>query len=245
MRGTRCQQERSARSTTPYNPPVLARAQLHQLVPHRAASRIIAAGICALGVGALSLFLHAGMPVAVLTGWNAGAVCLLALAWLSIASCNQAQTHHRAAADDPGRTLVYVIITLTSVASLFAATVLARRAEQIAPDRHGQVIALCLLAVILSWTLTHTSFTLRYAHLYYREDDEGVGGIDFPGDDGPPTFFDFAYFAFTLGMCFQVSDCSVTAPRVRRAVLVHAVLSFAYNTLILAFTLNLVFGAAA
>src|SRR5205085_264873 len=100
----------------------------------------------------------------------------------------------------------------------------------------------CLLTVALSWAITHTSYTLRYAHLYYREDTEGVGGVELPGG-GQPSYFDFAYFAFTVGMCFQVSDVVVTSAQIRRAVLGHAVLSFAYNTVILAFTLNLVFGA--
>ena len=104
-------------------------------------------------------------------------------------------------------------------------------------------MALCLLAVTIAWLLTHTSFTFRYAHLYYRADDEGIGGIQFAGDE-PPSYFDFAYFAFTIGMCFQVSDVCVSSPQIRRLVLLHAVISFAYNSIILAFVLNLVFGLA-
>jgi uncharacterized membrane protein len=53
----------------------------------------------------------------------------------------------------------------------------------------------------------------------------------------------FAYFAFTIGMCFQVSDMCVTSPQIRRLVLMHAVISFTYNSIVLAFVLNLVFGA--
>ncbi len=66
--------------------------------------------------------------------------------------------------------------------------------------------------------------------------------MELPGG-ASPTYFDFAYFAFTVGMCFQVSDVTVTSAQIRRAVLVQAMLSFAYNTVILAFTLNLVFSA--
>jgi uncharacterized membrane protein len=69
-----------------------------------------------------------------------------------------------------------------------------------------------------------------------------VGGITFGGDEAP-SYFDFAYFAFTVGMCFQVSDVTVTSCQIRRTVLAHALLAFAYNTVILAFVLNLVFGA--
>ncbi len=97
--------------------------------------------------------------------------------------------------------------------------------------------------MILSWALTHTAFTLRYAHLSPREDAEGVGGIEFPGG-GRPCYLDFAYLAFTIGMCFQVSDTTVCSRQIRSTVLLHAALSFFYNTAILAFVLNLVFGRA-
>src|SRR5437016_2847003 len=71
----------------------------------------------------------------------------------------------------------------------------------------------------------------------------GVGGVNFPGRSAPG-YLDFAYLAFTVGMCFQVSDVTVSSPQIRHAVLLHAVLSFVYNTAILAFVLNLVFGFA-
>ncbi len=101
--------------------------------------------------------------------------------------------------------------------------------------------ALCLLAVVFAWLLTHTACTLRYAHLYYRDDREGVGGLTFPGER-PPDYLDFAYFAFTVGMCFQVSDVTITSRLIRRAVTGHALLSFAYNTAVLALALNLLTG---
>ena len=91
--------------------------------------------------------------------------------------------------------------------------------------------------------MTHTAFTMRYARLYYREDAEGIGGVELPAKQAP-AYFDFAYIAFTIGMCFQVSDICVTSHQIRRTVLLHAVISFAYNTVILAFVLNLVFAAA-
>jgi uncharacterized membrane protein len=102
-------------------------------------------------------------------------------------------------------------------------------------------VVLCLVAVASAWALTHTAYTLRYAHLYYRDDRDGVGGLSFP-DDAPPTYLDFAYFAFTIGMCFQTSDVTVTSRQIRRAVMAHAMLSFAYNTTILATAVSLVVG---
>ena len=190
----------------------------------------------------VAVMLHAwfSWTIAVLGGWNAAAVTVAVIAWRSITACDALATARRAAAEDPGRTSVYVLVVLTSAASLMAATVLVSRAR----DAHAHVpllLALCLATVMVSWTLTHTAFTLRYAHLFYREDDEGVGGIGFPGD-GNPCYSDFAYLAFTIGMCFQVSDMTLSSRQIRKVVLLHAALSFFYNTAILAFVLNLVFG---
>jgi uncharacterized membrane protein len=77
--------------------------------------------------------------------------------------------------------------------------------------------------------------------LYFRDDGSGEGGLQFPGDETPDAL-DFAYFAFTVGMCFQVSDVVITSKKIRRAVLMHSILSFAYNTVILGMALNLFFG---
>jgi uncharacterized membrane protein len=139
---------------------------------------------------------------------------------------------------------VSLFALLASAVSLFAATVLSRQAHAIAPVESRELVALCLGAVVFSWILTHTLLTLRYAHLYYREDGEGIGGVTFAGD-ASPTYLEFAYLAFTIGMCFQVSDMGVTSRTMRITVLAHAALSFAYNTVVLAFTLNLLFALMA
>jgi uncharacterized membrane protein len=209
-------------------------------VPRRALARVAIS--VAVGVAAyLAVMWRAPAVVAPLLGWDAAGFVLLALSWTNIISADARATQRRAAAEDPGRTLVYVIVVLTSAVSLLAATVLVRSARSMPGDTKQVVIALCLATVGLAWAMTHTAFTFRYAHLYYREDAEGVGGVTLPGGE-PPVYFDFAYFAFTIGMCFQVSDACVTSRQIRRAVLLHAVISFAYNSVILAFVLNLVFG---
>ncbi len=178
-----------------------------------------------------------------LVSWDVSGLVLFALSWGGILHADARATRLRAGADDPGRTLVYFIVVATSSVSLLAATLLVRNPHALPPDLKGAVAALCLTTVALAWTMTHLAFTFRYAHLYYREDAEGVGGLAFAGDQAP-NYFDFAYFAFTIGMCFQVSDVCITSPQIRRAVLFHAVISFAYNSIVLAFVLNLVFGVA-
>jgi uncharacterized membrane protein len=209
--------------------------------PRRAAGRLIVA----ISIGVLTAFAlpsSSGAAVRFVAGWDAGSIILLALAWSIVWTSSPAETRRRAGLQDPGRTLVWVLVLVASTFSLFAGSVLLRRAKTLAsPEEAGGVVVLCLIAVLSSWALTHTSYALRYAHLYYRDDDEGVGGLVFPGD-GAPDAFDFTYFAFTIGMCFQVSDVCVTSKQIRRATLGHAILSFAYNTAVLALALNLVFG---
>jgi uncharacterized membrane protein len=181
-----------------------------------------------------------GRSFALLVGWNAASLVMLVLAWVMIAKASPKDTEHLAGSEDPGRTLVYVVVLVASSVSLLAALVLSRD-RTLPPQVAHRLSPLCLATVAVAWALTHTAFTLRYARLYYRSDAEGIGGVDFP-DKARPSYFDFAYFAFTIGMCFQTSDVSITSPQIRRSVLLHALIAFTYNTAILAFVLNLVFG---
>jgi uncharacterized membrane protein len=213
-----------------------------QLNPRHALTRVgvaLASGAASYAVAARYL----PSPAAQLLGWDAAGLVLLGMSWALFATADADLTQKRAADEDPGRRLVYAIVVLTSVVSILAATAMVATIHDLEPTSKHLMAALCLVAVIDAWALTHTAFTFRYAHLYYREDAEGVGGVDFPGGH-PPAYFDFAYFAFTVGMCFQVSDACVSSPQIRRSVLLHAVISFAYNSILLAFVLNLVFGAA-
>ena len=200
----------------------------------------LAVGITAYVVAAP----HLPAPAPALVGWDAGSLALLGLSWGTIGTADARATRARAGEEDPGRTLVYVIVLLASGVSLLAATALVRDAHTLGPRIAHAVTGLCLATVALAWGMTHTAFTFRYARLYYRADSEGIGGIELPEKEAP-SYFDFAYFAFTIGMCFQVSDVCVTSRQIRRAVLLHAVISFAYNSVILAFVLNLVFALAA
>jgi uncharacterized membrane protein len=184
---------------------------------------------------------HHSLALRIIAGWDAGALTLLTYIWVVILTVDATKTCVRAAAEDPGRTAVWALVLITCGVSLFAGAVVLRNAAAIDPQRKLLLVAMCLFAVLLAWTLTHTAFSLRYAHLYYRDDAEGEGGLDFPGG-AKPADFDFAYFSYTIGMCFQVSDVTVSSPQIRRLVLAHAVLSFAYNTVVLALSLNLLFG---
>jgi uncharacterized membrane protein len=179
---------------------------------NRAILRLSAAVVAGTVTGVVVTGNH-GWAFRVVAGWDAGLIVLLALAWSIILRYTPEQTRRRAAAVDPGSTLVRALVLVSSTACLLAAT-----------------------AVV--WMAVHTAFTFRYAHLYYGEGRK-VGGLRFP-DDAEPADIDFAYFAFTVGMCFGATDIFLTETRFRRATLGHALLSFFFNTGILAMTLNLI-----
>jgi uncharacterized membrane protein len=212
----------------------------------RGARRGLARLAISAGAGILVATLLSGCNVAGLNhvaGWNTASLVFTALGWVRILAMDPAETRQRAAAEDPGRTLVWVVVLLASLFSLFAALVVLRNARhtEVVMGMRGFAMAMCLAAVALAWMLTHTSYALRYAHLYYRDDDEGIGGLEFPGPTAP-SYFDFAYFAFTIGMCFQVSDVTISSHQIRRTVLIQAMLAFVYNTTIMALVLSMVFG---
>jgi uncharacterized membrane protein len=215
----------------------LARA-FHPLDPRGARLRLISAIV----LGLLAWFVVPGRMEATtraLVAWDIAGFVLLAIGLFIIARADARETRRRAAAYDPGHRAVWIVVLAACAFGLFAAAVVIRQGRS-ASSFEGQLhIVLCVMTVMISWLLTHSAFTLRYAHLYYR--GEGNGGIEFPGKQDPDDL-DFAYFAFTIGMTFQVSDAVITDRGIRRTVLRHALLSFMYNTVILALALNLIIG---
>ena len=210
--------------------------------PRQARFRLLIALLAGLAVAWL-VPARFGVALRMVMGWDAAAFSMGALAWALIfrAGSDAKRTRRHAADDDPGRRAVWVIAILASGFSLFATAVILRSARACPIESRPIFIGLCMAAVGTAWALTHTAYTLRYAHLYYRDDGDGEGGLTFPGE-GKPAYLDFAYFAFTIGMCFQVSDVTITSRQIRRAVTAHAVLSFAYNTAILATAVSLTVG---
>ena len=138
--------------------------------------------------------------------------------------------------NDANRVLILLFTTgLTLVA-------MAAISGELPAAKQGETWALAKLlgTLLLIWLFANTVFTLHYAHAYYGA-DPGTGkdseGIDFPGTTAPD-YFDFAYFAFTLGMTFQTSDLAITAPAVRRIALLHSFAAFVFNLGVIAFTIN-------
>ncbi|MES1208384.1 MAG: DUF1345 domain-containing protein [Pseudomonadota bacterium] len=190
---------------------------------------------------ALAIPARFGPALRTVAAWDVAALALLLLGLSLILRAGPEETGRRAAADDPGRHAINALVIASSAISLLATAAVLRQARAYSPQARYVFVVLCVLAVAGSWALTQTVYTLRYAHLYYHDDHEGIGGLEFPGG-GRPSYLDFAYLSFTVGMCFQVSDVVVSSRQIRRTLLGHALLSFIYNTAILATAINLVVG---
>jgi uncharacterized membrane protein len=177
-------------------------------------------------------------------GWNAFALVILALDWLTILTTPLRKIRELAQQQDLSRFLIFLFVVVTACAALFAVGFLVSVKKTQTGEHFVIHLLLTLSTVIFSWMLVHTVFGLRYAHAFYGDSDQpGVhqhaGGLIFPGDR-PPDYFDFAYFSFVVGMTCQVSDVQITSRRMRRLTLVHSVLSFGFNTIILALLINTV-----
>ncbi|GAA5117538.1 hypothetical protein GCM10023212_06480 [Luteolibacter yonseiensis] len=144
---------------------------------------------------------------------------------------------------DSSRTAICFCVVLASLAGLLGAGVLLGAAKDLQGGEVLRHVALASLTIVSSWCLVHTMLALHYTHVFYcpcegsSPDDAGVG-LQFPEEEYPD-YLDFAYFSFVIGMTFQVSDVQVTSRGMRRIVLLHGLLSFAFNTIILAFSINL------
>jgi len=187
--------------------------------------------------GAVTGLLGYGQLVPLVT-WDIAAAIFCIWMWATVLPLDCAETSRRASAEDPGRKQSDVLLLTACIASLGAVGLLLVQAAQEKGAVLGTYVGLGVLSVVCSWTVVHTLYALHYAHLYYSGVD---GGIDFNCDD-PPSYADFAYLAFTIGMTFQVSDTSLQTREFRATALKHALLSYLFGTVIVATVINLVAG---
>jgi uncharacterized membrane protein len=178
--------------------------------------------------------------LAPLVGWDAAVLTYLAWTWGTVWHLDAEQTAAESVAEDPGRAATDVLLLTASVASLVAVGLVLIRAGNTSGVAESLQAGLSLASVVLSWSVVHTVFALRYASLYYHGTD---GGVDF-NQETPPRYTDFAYVAFTIGMTFQVSDTELTSAEVRATALRQALLSYLFGAVILAAAINLIAGLA-
>ena len=187
-----------------------------------------------------------GLPTQLVLTWDAFALTSVVLAWVVISTKDPYEARRSARLQDSSATFLFILVVSAATASLFAVGFLLATAKKLSPSGLAGHIVMSVIAVVLSWMLVHTVFTLRYAHVYFHDArdvkrDDITGGLSFPGK-GSPNYMDFAYFSFVIGMTCQVSDVQVCSPHMRRLALVHGLISFAFNTAILAMFVNIVAG---
>jgi uncharacterized membrane protein len=198
---------------------------------------------CLAGGLLLALLLPAtlGWTTRALIAWDAAGLAFVAAMIVVMARADLDALRQRAEALDGGRASL-LVFTLAAALVSIAAIVVEMAGAQDAGGHRGPLIALAILTIAVSWTLTHLVFALHYAHEYYApDDDDPPHGLKFPGEDDP-TYGDFAHFAFVIGCAAQTADVSITARALRRVVTAHCIAAFVFNTAIVALTINIAAG---
>lgn len=203
--------------------------------------------LIALTVAAGAFFItHSSQstPAVILMVWVAFAFTVIVMDWIIIFTSHPQEVRKNAQLQDSNRTFIFLFVIASAIMSLGAIIFLLLSAKGKTGEGVAFPVILALTSVLVSWWLVHTLFTLRYAHLYYEPEhaQKPIGGLDFPGNEKDPDYLDFVYFSFVIGMTFQVSDVEITSRRIRRLALFHALIAFAFNTAIVALSINIISG---
>ena len=177
-----------------------------------------------------------------LIGWDAGVALWLVALWRMMGITSVAELRLKAAQQDESATVILLVIVAAVLVSLAGILVeLSRVRQSVHPAIAVVVLPLC--TIVLSWLCMHVLFATHYAHLYYTSAAEGGDparrGLIFPEKMPAPGYLEFVYFSFCIGMTYQVSDVMTATREFRRLITVHGVLSFFYNTFILALAVSL------
>lgn len=173
---------------------------------------------------------------------------ILAISWITIFQTHFADMRSVVRSLHPNRTwpILLAAIFLGTTVSIVAVLMLLHGIQQMTMEERIEHILVSVVAIVSTWCLMHTLFALHYAHTYFSllpdiQENAWHTGLVFAGAP-PSSYWDFVYFAFVVGMTTQTSDVTVTTLRMRRLVLFHSILSFAFNTTILALSINIISG---
>ena len=185
-----------------------------------------------------------GERVLVILIWDVFALSYLIMAWIVLFTRSTIQMRELAKKEDNSRLVISILIIAAVFGSMIMVLLLILSKDN--ATSHFFPLVVAVLGVLLSWIMLHTIFTFHYAMMYYDDDEndpnQHAEGLDFPGGEKKPDYMDFAYFSFVIGMTFQVSDIEITCRNIRRKVLVHGLLSFAINTIVVALAINVIAG---
>lgn len=184
----------------------------------------------------------------IITAWDVSATFFLAMAWVTMNAATPVKMRQNAQRQDSSRLSIASLVIAAACASLLAISFMLKGGKSLPEWILTIHIILSITTITTSWLLTHTMFALHYAHRYYRNSEDlsstQAEGLQFPGED-QPDYWDFLYFSFVIGMTCQVSDVQTESSPMRRLALLHGVLSFIFNTVILAISINIVAGLIA
>jgi len=191
----------------------------------------------AVAIGIVAFFLLPDtlrLRTRLVIGWDVFAALYLVLAYAMMLRCDVAHIRRSAVLQDDGRFVMLLVTALGAFASLAAIVF-----ELGASKGHAAGLVLAIVTIVLSWTVVHTAFALHYAHEFYR--GKKPGGLQFPSGDAhvEADYWDFVYFSFVIGMTAQVSDVGITDRIIRRTATVHGIISFVFNTALLALMVNI------
>lgn len=185
-------------------------------------------------------FFDLGLNSRIILGWDIFCVSMIILSWVLFFTTSSKDLCEVVEKQDDGLKVIFSIVLVAVCFSLFGTLILLVDNGESSINKIFHTIV-SLSPILLSWILLHTIFAIRYAHLYHDHNQlntgSNVGGLEFPTKT-QPDYIDFAYFSFVIGMTFQVSDITVTSRVIRRFVLMHSLISFVFNTLIVALTIN-------
>jgi uncharacterized membrane protein len=176
------------------------------------------------------------ISASILLGWDVAVLIYLAWTWSAVQGLDPEVTAQLAKREDPSTPVADLVVIGAGTAMLAAVGFALAKAGEATGGMKAYLVTLGLVSVVLSWAVVHTVFALKYARAYYSEP---AGGIEF-NEDEPPNYIDFAYYAFTIGMTFQVADTNITSRAVRRTTLHHALLSYLFGTVLLGLVINVV-----
>jgi uncharacterized membrane protein len=178
----------------------------------------------------------------IMIGWDCFSFCMIIISGVIFSSMRPRQIRVLAKTEDSGRIVVFFVVLTAILGSLLGVLLLLGNKEAWLLPK-GVETAIYITGVVCSWVLLHSMFTYRYALLYYGDHpldpDVRTVGLQIPNELWPD-YLDFAYFSFVIGMTFQVSDIEISSRTIRRLALVHGLLSFLFNTVIVALTINVI-----
>ena len=177
-------------------------------------------------------FLH-NLALSLMAGFDLAAILFLMICAPLIHSRDSALVREHAKQNDANRR---GLIVLTAIVVIVLLAAIGAETMDHRPEPLTKVLVIATL--ILAWLFANLVYTFHYTHLAYSLDKKtGDSGINFPGT-AKPVYWDFVYFAFTIGMTFQTSDVTISDARIRRFVTLHAFAAFIFNIGVLAFTIN-------